>query len=89
MSRTALYGLKLHTDTVPALIAVATRHLPPVKTHRDSVRSLICGAVFDYERGADESAVEAVLTAVYLSVGNSHPDYGHACQLVQIERRAA
>ena len=89
MSRTALYGLKLHTATVPALLAVATRHLPAATTYTHSVRSLIATAAESYALGDDAEAIDCALQAIYLSVGNRHRDYGHACQLVQIERRAA
>jgi hypothetical protein len=89
MSITVLYGMTLHADTVPALLSIATRHLPQATTYTHSVRSLIATAAESHERGDDDEAVDCALQAVYLSVGNRHPDYGHACRLVQLERRAA
>lgn len=88
-SRTALHGLTIHTPLVPALLCIATHHLPKATTHRDSARGYTAAAARDWVAGDEDEAVNSALMAIYLSAGGDHPDYDHAHKLARMHGRVA
>lgn len=85
---TRAYAIRLQCDTMATLFAIATRHLRRAK-HPASARCYLAEAAWLLSQGDTHGAKAAALHAVYLAVGNSHPDYRAAHDIAQTERLAA